>query len=224
MKRVLTAITLVALSVAGANAQTRTTNQSKKAEPAVTFGIRAGVDLQNLNGHDYSNNKLNYDPLVKFNVGVNAEVPIGTDWFIQPGILYKTKGTKAPQTGYKMNVGYIEVPVYALYKPDLGDGRLLLGVGPYIGFGVGGKVNSKAITFTNSVSSADYSLNQAAYIKRVDAGGNLLIGYEFASNLSFQLNAQLGLANIAPTLTTGDSKLTASVKNTGFGLSAGYRF
>ncbi|MBV4359980.1 porin family protein [Pinibacter aurantiacus] len=216
MKRVLTAITLIALSIAGANAQ------SKKTEQAVTFGIRAGVDLQNINGHDYLNNKLDNDPLLKFNVGVNAEIPIGTDWFIQPGILYTTKGAKSGDN--KVNLGYIEVPVYALYKPDLGDGHLLLGVGPYIGFGVGGKVGNKAVTFTKSTSSLEFFANQGAYFKRVDAGGNLLIGYEFASNLSFQLNAQLGLANIAPELTSGDSKSSASVKNTGFGLSVGYRF
>ncbi|MDH7464259.1 porin family protein [Chitinophagaceae bacterium 26-R-25] len=216
MKRVLTAITLTALSIAGANAQ------SKKSEPAVTFGIRAGVDLQNLNGHDYQNNKLDNDPLLKFNVGVNAEVPIGTDWFIQPGILYTTKGAKAGDR--KVNLGYIEVPVYAMYKPDLGDGHLLLGVGPYIAFGVGGKVGDKAVTFTKSATSLEYFANQGAYFKRVDAGGNLLIGYEFASNLSFQLNCQLGLANIAPELTTGDSKSSAALKNTGFGLSVGYRF
>lgn len=222
MKRVLTAITLTALSIAGANAQSRGTSQSKKAEPAVTFGIRLGVDLQNLNGHDYADNKLDNDPLLKFNVGVNAEVPIATDWFIQPGILYKTKGAKNGDT--KLNIGYIEVPVYALYKPDLGNGHLLLGVGPYIGFGVGGRVGDKAITFTKSVSTSEYFPNQGAYLKRVDAGGNLLFGYEFDSNLSFQLNAQLGLANIAPTLTSGGSKATASFKNTGFGLSVGYRF
>jgi hypothetical protein len=224
MKRVLTAITLAALSVAGANAQSKSGVSSKKTDSDITFGIRAGVDIQNINGHDYQNNKLDNSPLAKFNIGVNAEVPIGTDWFIQPGLLYTTKGAKLKTSNWKVNLGYIEVPVYALYKPDLGDGHLLLGVGPYLGIGVGGKVADKAVTFTKSVSTAEYYPNQGAYFKRLDAGGNLLIGYEFASNLSFQLNAQLGLANIAPELTSGDSRANASVKNTGFGLSVGYRF
>lgn len=224
MKRVLTAITLTALSIAGANAQSRTTAQAKKAEPGVTFGIRAGVGFQNINGHNYTNNKLDYDPLFKFNAGVNAEIPIGSDWFIQPGVLYAGKGAKSTKGDYKVNLGYIEVPVYALYKPDLGDGHLLLGVGPYLGFGVGGDVKGKSVTFTKSISAPEFAANNGAYFKRTDFGGNLLIGYEFSSNLSFQLNAQLGLTNIGSEVTSGDSKLTESIKNTGFGLSAGYRF
>jgi hypothetical protein len=41
----------------------------------------------------------------------------------------------------------------------------------------------------------------------------------YPSGLSLKLNAQLGLVNILP---EGDSD--NSVKNTGFGLSVGYRF
>jgi hypothetical protein len=61
------------------------------------------------------------------------------------------------------------------------------------------------------------------YIKPVDAGANLLFGYEFSNKLSFQVNAQLGLTKINPQYdgVTNDKR---SAKNTGFGLSAGYRF
>ncbi|HEX2533115.1 MAG TPA: PorT family protein, partial [Chitinophagaceae bacterium] len=59
----------------------------------------------------------------------------------------------------------------------------------------------------------------APRVKRFDAGGNLLAGYEFANRLSFQLNAQLGLVDINPKM-NDESKW----RNTGFGVSLGYRF
>jgi hypothetical protein len=58
-------------------------------------------------------------------------------------------------------------------------------------------------------------------LKRFDAGGNLLAGYEFANKLSFQLNAQLGLVNINPEISGSDK---TKYRNTGFGVSLGYRF
>ena len=59
-------------------------------------------------------------------------------------------------------------------------------------------------------------------MKRMDYGGNLLAGYEFSSGLSFQLNAQLGLTDIHSEVQGVGDK--AKYKNTGFGVSTGYRF
>ena len=38
-----------------------------------------------------------------------------------------------------LNLSYIEIPVNLLYKPVVGNGKLLLGFGPYIAYGIGGK-------------------------------------------------------------------------------------
>jgi hypothetical protein len=58
-------------------------------------------------------------------------------------------------------------------------------------------------------------------LKRFDAGGNFLVGYELSNHLSAQLNAGLGLININ---NRGQGDTKSSLKNTGFGLSLGYRF
>jgi hypothetical protein len=111
-------------------------------------------------------------------------------------------------------------------------GKLLLGIGPYIAFGIGGKVSNADgkemdIEFTKEVSAANYSAATSQglfpYFKRFDAGGNLLVGYEFSNNFSFQLNAQLGMININSEIKDVSSDDT-KFKNTGFGLSVGYRF
>jgi hypothetical protein len=173
----------------------------------VSFGVRAGVNFQNLTGKYSNGDKFTNKLIPGFNIGANAEIPIATDFYIQPGLLFSTKGAKWKESDVKTTLSYVEVPINFLYKPALGAGKLLLGFGPYVAFGVGS-------------SNIDFGTNPSE-IKRFDAGGNLLAGYEFSNKLSFQLNTGLGLINIA-NREAGDNK--SSIKNTGFGISAGYRF
>lgn len=187
------------------------------------FGIRAGVNFQNLNGKDSDGDKLENKMKTGFNLGVTADIPVvSPDYFVQTGLLFSTKGAKLDQAGSddKLNISYLEVPITFLYKPMLGTGKLLLGVGPYIGFAVGGKMGNQDLKFDNEIS-----LQQASepYLKRFDAGGNILFGYEFSQKISAQLNAQLGLVNINPKI-EGGLEGDATVKNTGFGVSLGYHF
>ena len=69
-------------------------------------------------------------------------------------------------------------------------------------------------------NNEDIDFGDDGELKRFDAGANFLAGYEFSNKLSFQLNAGLGLVNILNTESGDDAKL----KNTGFGISLGYRF
>ena len=59
-------------------------------------------------------------------------------------------------------------------------------------------------------------------MKGLGFGGNLLVGYELTSKISFQLNAQLGMSNLDSKLE--GEKQDGKTKNTGFGISVGYRF
>lgn len=199
-------------------AQTTTTT-------GTTFGIRAGVNFQNINGKDVNGNKLKNTVTTGLNVGANAEIPVGVDTYIQPGVLFSTKGAKWDVSNDKVHLSYIEVPVNFLYKPLLGTGHMLLGFGPYAAYGIGGKVKGDngtdtKIEFKKEVNTADAA---KPYFKPFDAGANFLVGYEMANNLSLQLNAQLGLVNINPEY-QGISNDKRSWKNTGFGVSVGYRF
>lgn len=205
-------------SAAGVQAQK---NTATAPLGSTTYGIHAGVNWQNLNNKDISS-KL----ATKFNIGVNAEVPVATDFYFQPGLSFATKGAKY-NSAYnpRINISYLELPLHFLYKPMLGTGKLMLGVGPYLAYAVGGKVKSDqgdaTIKFKNSVTQAELA-SGTPYLKRFDAGADFLFGYEFASRWSAQFNAQLGLVNINPSVSGGTSP--SSTKNTGFGVSVGYRF
>jgi len=88
-RRIIILTTALALLTTITNAQ-RTTAHSG----GTTFGIRGGVNFQNINGKDQDGNKLSNDLVTRFNIGVNAEIPVGTDFYFQPGLLFTTKGAK----------------------------------------------------------------------------------------------------------------------------------
>ncbi|MBC7390104.1 MAG: PorT family protein [Opitutaceae bacterium] len=183
----------------------------------VSFGLRAGFNLQNINGKDVNGTTLKLDLVPKYNFGVNVEIPIVPDFYLQPNLLFATKG--AAPSNATINISYLELPVNFIYKPLLGKGHLLLGFGPYLAYAVGGNVrmngSSEKIIFKSTQSPSD----AGTVLRPFDAGGNGLFGYEFANKISLQLNAQLGLVNIAPS-----NNGNIVFKNTGFGISAGYRF
>lgn len=217
MKKRILSLAIAGLFAAPLFAQEMTVTANK-----TTFGLRAGVNFQTINGKDSEGDKLENDLLTGFHAGVNAEIPIGTGLYVQPGVLYTLKGAKNKDADSKVKISYIDVPVNLLYKPILGTGNMVLGFGPYVGFGIGGKEKfgdiEEDIEFDNTVGPVD----NPTY-KRLDAGANFLAGYEFNTKLSFQINAQLGLVDINP---KDPSRLNDETnwRNTGWGLSLGYRF
>ena len=188
--------------------------QAAMAQTKTTFGIRGGVNFQNLNGKDQNGDRVDGKLRTGFHVGANAEIPVGIDFYLQPGVLFSTKGAKAKDI-VETSLSYIEVPVNFVYKPDLGIGRVLLGFGPYLGIGVGGQYK-----VGNVEADVEFG-NEPGEVKRLDAGANMLAGYEWSNKVSVQLNAALGLVNLHNRV-ANDNK--SSLKNTGFGLSVGYRF
>jgi hypothetical protein len=200
----------------------------------MSFGIKGGVNFQNLNGKDYSGDKLENDMLIGYHAGVDVQIPIAPQFYFQPGLLYSLKGAKNTYTvtgteyTSSTKLSYIEMPLNLVYKALLGKGYFMLGFGPYVGYGFSGKVITEGgsstveqkIEFQNVVETGDDPT--VPYYKAFDVGGNIFAGYELSSGLFFQFNTQLGMVKINPEYKIlPDDK--SSVKNTGFGLSLGYR-
>lgn len=195
------------------------------------FGLLGGVNFQNLNGKDIDGDQLDNDMIIGYHIGANVQIPIAPEFFFQPGLLFSTKGAKTttgPVTS-TYNLSYIELPLNLVYKGLLGTGYVMVGFGPYVGYGIMGKAKHEGgsisyesdIEFTNSVDAGDPLTD--TYFKPLDVGGNIFAGYEMAGGLFFQLNAQLGMLKINPE-DNRFSENELSLKNTGFGLSLGYRF
>lgn len=201
----------------------------------ISIGLRGGVDFQTFNGKDMNDDALKLSMVPRFNLGLTADIPVAPDFYFQPGLLFTTKGAKSKDTFLGMdmsaeyNLSYIELPLSLLYKPMLGNGHFILGFGPYLAYGVGGKVkyeidnvsSEEKVVFGNEYESANP--NDMKYFKALDFGANLFFGYELLSGISVQLNTQLGLAKINADNTLAPDGKT-SFKNTGLGLSVGYIF
>ena len=168
-------------------------------------------------------------------------IPVAPDFWFQPGLLFSVKGAKndffSPQTKASgdfettTKLSYIEMPLNLLYRPQLGKGYMLLGFGPYIAYGLGGSENSEILGLVSYERSVKYKnkvtnfteLLENAYYRPFDAGANIFFGYELSLGVFIQLNAQLGLLKINPEY-AWESGSKASYKNTGYGISIGYRF
>lgn len=193
----------------------------------ISFGLRGGFDMQNINGRDIDDDQLTMDLVPRFNAGLVVDIPLGTDMFFQPGLFFTTKGAKSDAFfglgSVEYNLSYIELPLSLLYKPMLGNGRFFLGFGPYLSYGIMGKTEYTVGNLTTEenieFTSERSGLFAWKYFKPFDYGGNLFFGYELASGILLQLNTQLGMANIYP-----DPDSDIVFKNTGFGLSLGYNF
>jgi hypothetical protein len=180
----------------------------------LSFGILGGANFQNLNGKLSGGDKLKNDMLLGFHGGVNVQVPIAPEFYFQPGVMFAVKGAKNTYTILgaeftdEIKLNYIEVPLNLVYKGALGNGFVMLGFGPYLAYGISGKqvYKGKSVTFEKGV---DYNA--------FDAGANVFAGYEMSGGIFLQLDTQFGMLDIDP-----DENSTA--KNTGFGLSLGYRF
>lgn len=196
-----------------------------------SFAFLGGINFQNLNGKDYDGDKLENDMIIGYHAGVNIQIPIVPEFYFQPGLLFSTKGAKntdgSVTSTYKLS--YIELPLSMVYRAALSNGFIMVGFGPYLGYGIGGKATFEGeslsletdIEFTNTVETSDPLL--AAYFRAFDAGGNIFFAYEFNGGIFFQLNTQIGMLKINPE----DKRISndeSAVKNTGFGFSLGYRF
>lgn len=219
-------INFMAAAVVSITAFTAKAQDKKTTSSAVSFGVRAGISFQNINGRDAGDNKLENKLVPRFQGGVNLELPLADDFYLQPGVLFAAKGTEFKGSNTNLNLSYIEVPVTFLFKPSVGANKLVMGLGPYVGFGIAGSTkaengNRSSVKFKNSITIGEALADP--YYRSLDAGANLLFGYEFTSHLSLQLNAQLGLAKINPEI-EGINNNKTIYRNTGFGLSFGYRF
>ncbi len=190
-------------------------------------GIVGGVNFQNLNGKNVNGDRLENKIIVGFHAGVNVLMPISLEIYFQPGLLFSTKGAsnQDDSPGIKYNLNYLELPLNLVYRGQLGNNFVLLGFGPYLGFAINGNVDvggeERKIVFKNTVETGDPLTTP--YMKRFDAGANIFAGYELENGLFFTLNTQLGLLKLNPEDNRlGDNE--SLVKNTGFGLSAGFRF
>src|SRR5688572_11219736 len=84
MKKITMILASGILLAATAQAQT-------KDAARTSFSIRAGANFQNLNGEEADGTKLEYKMATKWHIGVEADIPVGTDFYLRPGLIFNNK-------------------------------------------------------------------------------------------------------------------------------------
>ena len=226
--RILSVITILVLSVTALQAQ-------------VDFGIVAGPNFQNMVGKDEGGDKETNGLLIGFHAGVTANIPVAPDFYFQTGLLFSQKGSKnnlgmlpvkaSGDYNTTTRISYIDLPLHLLFRPEFGNGHILVGFGPYVAFGLGGTLKvdygsgpglEQKIKFKSDITTDENWDLENEYYKRFDAGADIFAGYELSMGLWFRLNAQLGLLDMLPDVEESDNE--SFLKNTGFGVSVGYNF
>ena len=205
-----------------------------QSQAQARIGIKGGINFANMKyePRDQTEGVPDLNSFTSYHIGAVVDLPLAVGLSLQPGILLNSVGTKMEYNSdalgkYTMAVNpvYIDVPVNLLFKPEIGPGtKLYVGLGPYIGFGVGGKATYDAETPLGD-GHVDHDL---AYgndndddLKSTDIGGNILAGFEFGNGLL--LGAQYGLSftNNAPGGENNDTKI---LRNKVLSVSVGYLF
>lgn len=117
---------------------------------------------------------------------------------------------------------YLDIPLLAAVKFGISESnKVLLNFGPYIGFGLGGKMTVESggtEVGTKLFKKADGA--DEAMMNRCAVGLQYGVGFEFGQNILLNLTGQYGFTNmIKDSFIGGDNN-----KNIAFLLSVGYRF
>lgn len=174
----------------------------------IKYGIKAGPNISNLNGY-YTG--AAEGSLTTFAAGGLANIFVSNIFFVEPEFLFSEKGNNSA----KLN--YIEIPVNIMFQEPLESSNLYLGLGPYLGIGIAGKIqkfnyyNNEPV---NTFSKIKFGNSANDDFKKTDFGLNLKTGIQLDMGAFVSLNYSLGLTPITPS--------AATAKNRYLGISVGF--
>ena len=198
------------------------TGSKAYAQEGLSFGVKAGVNLSNFYGSNYTDE---LDSKLGFQIGLTAEYGITNNLFLGSGLEFTTKGSR-----FVMDIGsiehktvttpmYLQLPIHIGYKFEVANGiNLLAEAGPYVAFGIGGK--SKLTISGNDDPTKDdfFGSEDDGGAKRFDFGVGGAIGAEFGQ-IVVKIGSDLGLVN----MNRSDLKLLET-KTLNLFLTVGFKF
>lgn len=218
---------------------------SAQSKP-VTFGLRAGANFSTSSTtiDDASYGLNGKDIKTGFQLGMTADVRVSETFYFQSGLSYTTKGVvfKDEDSGIggidpntrryrdsKVNLSYLQLPIRGAYKAKLSpDTRLVISAGPYLAYGVGGKMKFDA-TFSSPGSylpdNDDLNSFGKKTLKRFDFGLGSGIGLEY-KNYCLNFDYEWGMSNINRDSYDSDIVILfhREYKNRNASLTLGYKF
>lgn len=208
-----------------------------------SLGVQAGVvsssfSTKSENGVYTNSSKMK----IGFKAGVYGEIQMSPDVFFQPGINYISKGgiyngksAVIPKTDgkaipnampvltnqtYSIKLNYVEVPLNLVYKPGDNPKKIMVGIGPVLSYGFGGKATvttgGRAEEKVKVKFDGKNSTDSLLHGKPLELGANVFAGYELESGIRFMLQYR-------PNFTDNDATNNVTVKNSYFSFTVGVK-
>jgi len=129
------------------------------------FILNAGLGASSVVGAD-ADTKLKF----AYKAGVLYDLSITENFSVIPGLEFAVKGFDSDAYDGAVNLGYIQIPVFAAYKLPINNNmQLLVKAGPYLAYGVVG--SEIEIDVIGSSTKLKYNAFDKDYgVKRFDAG------------------------------------------------------
>lgn len=157
------------------------------------FDIHGGMSMANITNSEA-------DMKVGYTVGLGMDYAINDMWSFQSGLNFTSKGCKESEEGVdvKMNPVYLDIPLLAAVKMNITEGnRFVINFGPYVGFGLGGKMTVE----TNGAEVGTKLFKKVgnsdeAMMNRCAVGLQYGIGFELDDHYLINLTGQYGFTNM----------------------------
>lgn len=193
------------------------------------FGLNAGISLANMN-YKAGDEKENADSHIGLNIGFVIDLPIGSNFSIQPGLNFIQKGVKEKETDGNFTaeltsrINYLEVPLNLIYKAPLKKGHLFFGAGPSAAYALNGKAVYKYTdTDMNETETEEekfqFGNKDDDDLKPFDLGINIMGGFQLKSGVFIAINYNRSINNLLP----GNPE-NETLRNNYFGFKIGCMF
>lgn len=184
------------------------------------FGPEVGVNIGSIS-RELAGFSVSNSVRAGLRAGAIADVRIMDNLYFQPGVFYSMRGTKSTMDLFGLikieqtySVNYVELPLNIQYKAgNVGEGRLFIGLGPYAGYVVGGKVITKVdqsllqllggsgtggLELPEEEQKLSVGTDSTDHVRPFDIGANVNLGYELPMGLIFRGQFGFGFLNTAP--------------------------
>ncbi|QDW21105.1 porin family protein [Flavobacterium sp. KBS0721] len=217
----------------------------KLSAQTLTSPLRIGVKFGFNSSNATVNDAANTDSRNGYHIGAIFEYSLSERFLVQSGLYFSTKGSKVNQLNksqyipsaiddtHTFNQSYVTLPVYGAYKLNVTNQfKIIFGVGPYFGYGIGGKTTQKLNsgswsegitqrewnTFGNGVYDQSRDWLHGTTLKRFDIGAGANIDFEYHKFI-LGVGYEKGLRNIA----VNENASGLKYKNNNLQVSFGYR-
>jgi hypothetical protein len=181
-----------------------------------SLGLKANVGMSNFAIRDIPDCRSN----MGFSMLAGGFLKLESRGFaLQYELLIRYRSSEVEDTVMQTKTNYqywgIELPIYAMGQIQTKAGKIFIGAGPYVSFGIDAKQDPGNVNLYRKDNTTG-----KAIMHRWDFGLGTMLGFEFNNGISINAGCyQGGLINVL-----SDEKRNRSMKNQAVNFGIGYKF